>query len=378
VTVNVIAGPNVTIAYPEANSNFIAPAFMTLSASATPGANPIARVDFYSGSTLLGSATTAPYTFAWSNVAAGNYNLKAIAIDTANNPMQSTIVPVVVASGIVLTLDPGIAGSSVADNRITVTGTAVLPRNGAVLVNGLIAAVDAQGRWFVDNVPLEPGANTLDVSTASLDHDPVTLSTGVTSSAIQPFDVTIDPPEDVGPFSPIIALQQKGVANFGRAELDFDGDGVSDFTITSLTNGRARIQFTASQPGTGSVGVKVFDVANTLIFATTRKYRVMSPDSAGQFMSDEYNEMLQKLTAGDVTGALRRFSDATRDQYQGIFSFLGTRLPAAVAGLGAISDITFTHDSAQIELTRSTPTGNQIFPIQLIRGSDGLWRIESM
>jgi hypothetical protein len=38
-------------------------------------------VEFFNGSTKLGEDATAPYSFAWSNVAAGTYTLKAVATD---------------------------------------------------------------------------------------------------------------------------------------------------------------------------------------------------------------------------------------------------------------------------------------------------------
>ena len=41
----------------------------------------MARVEFYNGTTLLGSDTTAPYSFTWANVPAGTYSLRAVAYE---------------------------------------------------------------------------------------------------------------------------------------------------------------------------------------------------------------------------------------------------------------------------------------------------------
>jgi hypothetical protein len=40
-------------------------------------------VDFYAGSTLLGTDTTSPYGLSWNNVVAGSYSLTAVARDNA-------------------------------------------------------------------------------------------------------------------------------------------------------------------------------------------------------------------------------------------------------------------------------------------------------
>ena len=66
---------------PAGGSTFNAPATITLTASASDIDGTIQRVDFYNSSTLLGSATTSPYSFDWLNVAAGSYSVSAVARD---------------------------------------------------------------------------------------------------------------------------------------------------------------------------------------------------------------------------------------------------------------------------------------------------------
>jgi predicted phage tail protein len=89
VTVNANTPPTVSLTSPAAGTNFMAPASTTVSAAASDSTG-IARVDFYAGSTLLGSDTTSPYSVPWSNVAAGTYVLTAKATDNAG---LSTVSP---------------------------------------------------------------------------------------------------------------------------------------------------------------------------------------------------------------------------------------------------------------------------------------------
>jgi subtilisin family serine protease len=73
--------PAVTLTAPADGATFVAPANIPLSASATDD-DGIARVEFYSGSTLIATSMVSPYTATWSGVAAGNYTLTAVAYDT--------------------------------------------------------------------------------------------------------------------------------------------------------------------------------------------------------------------------------------------------------------------------------------------------------
>lgn len=59
-----------------------------LNADASDNDGQVTRVEFYNGVTLLGTDTTAPFSFDWNNVAAGTYNVTARATD---NKGASTI-----------------------------------------------------------------------------------------------------------------------------------------------------------------------------------------------------------------------------------------------------------------------------------------------
>lgn len=73
--------PTVTITSPTVNSDITAPAMVTIEAYADDADGSISTVQFYNGSTLLGSDNTAPYTFTWNNVSAGSKYIYVKAID---------------------------------------------------------------------------------------------------------------------------------------------------------------------------------------------------------------------------------------------------------------------------------------------------------
>ena len=100
VTVTVIANkpPLVSLTSPASGSVFSILATITLTASASDPDGTIQRVDFYKGSTLLGSDTTSPYSFTWLSVAAGSYSLSAMARDNLGASAVSSWSDITVGS----------------------------------------------------------------------------------------------------------------------------------------------------------------------------------------------------------------------------------------------------------------------------------------
>src|ERR1043165_8940956 len=91
--------PAVSLTSPTAGQSFSAPATVNFAATASDADGSVVRVEFLNGSTVVGSDTSAPYTFAWTNVAAGNYAVSARAVDNAGATSTTAVVPIVVGGG---------------------------------------------------------------------------------------------------------------------------------------------------------------------------------------------------------------------------------------------------------------------------------------
>ena len=89
--------PAVAITSPTNNASFAASGNIPITATASGGNGAIAKVEFFAGSTLLGTKTSAPYSVTWSNATAGTYNLTARATDTVGAWAVGGAVAVVVA-----------------------------------------------------------------------------------------------------------------------------------------------------------------------------------------------------------------------------------------------------------------------------------------
>jgi chitinase len=89
--------PTTSITSPTNGTTFNAPATVSIAANAADTApGTVSKVEFYNGSTLLGTDTSSPYTFSWTNVAAGTYTLTTKATDNQGAVTTSAVVTITV------------------------------------------------------------------------------------------------------------------------------------------------------------------------------------------------------------------------------------------------------------------------------------------
>ncbi|HEX6267155.1 MAG TPA: Ig-like domain-containing protein, partial [Burkholderiales bacterium] len=77
VQIFVNAPPSVAITQPAAGAILLAPALVNIAAEASDSDGTIAKVDFYAGTGLIGTATQEPFSLDWPNVGSGTYVLTA-------------------------------------------------------------------------------------------------------------------------------------------------------------------------------------------------------------------------------------------------------------------------------------------------------------
>lgn len=88
--------PTVTLMSPTNGEAFVGSSNITFSANVAANGQSVSAVQYYQGSTLLGQATTPPYTFTWTNAPAGNYSLTADAVYNGSSTAASPAVGIYV------------------------------------------------------------------------------------------------------------------------------------------------------------------------------------------------------------------------------------------------------------------------------------------
>ena len=159
VAISANALPGAALVLPRDGQRFATGGTIELIASADDTDGGVARVEFYVGTTLLGTVTVAPYTYSWANVATGNYSLAARVIDTRGAVTLSAPVAIVVQPLALVVTSPA-PDASIAADFVLITGTYSAPANSGVMVNGVVASVDDLGALRSARFPLDPGEPT--------------------------------------------------------------------------------------------------------------------------------------------------------------------------------------------------------------------------
>ena len=368
----------VTLIEPFAGQVYQVPGDIRITASPSEPGGAITQIDFYGDGALIGSRTSPPYTFLWSGVGAGAHAVSVKARDGAALTASSAPANVTVAAAPTLQVDAGIDGGTVNDDNVFVSGNVQAPQNSAVTVNGVLAVLDPSGNFFVNGLPLQPGANTVSLSLSTLDGHTISRNIALSRSGQAPFEVTIDKQEGIVPFDARLKIVNRTGAQFKRIEVDTNGDGVADLTFVSLTNNVQEQLVHFQIAGAYTIGVKVIDAGNNVIYSAKRRVYAWDPNVFATRTTGVYSGMLDQLRKGNVSGALLAVTGSSNARFRDVFAALGADLSMIVDQMGTIRHVTFNEQVLQIHVVRQGAAGAQTFMINLLRGEDGIWRIEDM
>ena len=137
--------PSVALTAPATSASTVlgspVPVTITATASTTVVGATISRVEFYAGTTLIGTRAAAPFTITWIPTAAGTVNLTARAFDSNSTSADSLAVPFIVNPAGSPTITLAVAG-----------GGAVIPAGSARILTATVADDGAIDRvdFFLD------------------------------------------------------------------------------------------------------------------------------------------------------------------------------------------------------------------------------------
>ncbi|MEO6102866.1 MAG: glycosyl hydrolase family 18 protein [Pseudoxanthomonas sp.] len=133
--------PTATLTAPANGATFNAGASITVSANAADANGTVTQVQFFRGTTSLGTDTTSPYSVTWSNAPAGNYAIKAVATDNAGATGTSATANITVNTvGTPDTIAPsvpaGLAATSVTSSSVNLGWSASFDNAGGSGIAG--------------------------------------------------------------------------------------------------------------------------------------------------------------------------------------------------------------------------------------------------
>ena len=364
--------PTVAIATPSSGAAYDAPATIAFSASATDSDGSVARVEYFNGATPIGASTAPPYTFDWTGVPAGSYSITAHAMDNAGAVATSAPVQVTVNAATFAIVSPT-DSSTVNNNYVNVRGTVQAAPNSGIEVNGVVAAIDASGHFYANGVPIKLGSNTLMATLTTPIGQTSERSITVSSTGPGPFKVAASPGEGLSPLTVIWDIGAQSDVAIQKVELDIDGNGSFDQTMTSDP-----FAFEVTYTGVGTVmaAVRVTDVQGGVYTEVTP---IVIADAAAldQTLRAVWNGMKSALSAGDKPSAMRYLDPSMQLKYGSVIDVL---LPNMAQIVGSFSDLRFVSVSSglgEYAINRTINGENRLFFVYFSRNADGVWRVGS-
>ena len=221
ITVNVTIqsvndAPSVSLTAPTNGASYTAPASIALTATASDVDGTIASVSFYNSTNLLGTDTTSPYAYTWTNVSTGSYSLTARATDNSGAVSTSAVVAVtVVNTTYTLTTVTG------ANGTVSPASTNVLEGNSANFV------ITASNYYRIASLT----TNETAVTGMTFDNNSTTTNftwSNVQASGVLAATFTAQVTTNVPAQVPYSWLAQYGLTNYNTdATNDVDLDGLT-------------------------------------------------------------------------------------------------------------------------------------------------------
>lgn len=305
-------------------------------------------------------------------LAPGNNTLKLSAIDKAGNRASVDLHLTYALATVSINVATPVAGATINGDSVLVSGTYQGPANTGITVNGIVAAIS--NNQFYANVPLQLGANTITVNATTPDGAKANQTITVTSAGPSPFRVTAEPTEGAAPLQTTFHIENTSGKTIQKIEIDFDGNGSIDLTVTDIN---AVMAYSYTTPG---VYAAKFVITDSLGDSYSTQVTLVVQDSIAvdkQFRAI-WDGMNNALIAGKKASAITYLNVQAQAKYGPVFDVLLPNFPAITASYSALQRVSVSSEIGEYAVNRVIDGVDQIFFIYFLRDVDGVWRLDSM
>jgi beta-glucanase (GH16 family) len=281
------AFPVVSITTPANNASFTPPANVNVTATASDSDGSIAKVDYYNGTTLLGS-TASPYTYAWNNLPVGTYTIKAVATDnkgafTISSPITFTVNnnPVISFANITKTYgDPNFTVSATSNSPGAITYSitagsqfATISSNGQVTIKGAGTVTIQASQGAATGYNAGTATATLTINKATLtatgDNQTKVYNTANPILTISYSGFAYGETASVLTASPTTSTTATLTSNVGSYPITLSGGFAANYNLTlvngtlTITKATPTITYTGATSGTQGASITLSATSNS-------------------------------------------------------------------------------------------------------------------
>lgn len=291
---------------------------------------------------------------------------------TGLGPAITTVSAPVLGVTPTITISAPLANASIA-RTLQVQGTFTGPANTGITVMGVPATII--GNQFVSE-PLQLDAGSTEIIVRAKTMDGLSASqariVSVTAPPAQDFTIALSSRIGFAPFRTKPRIAVSGITAVQSIAIDFNGDGADDYTGSAQNIPI----YTYANPGV--YRMRVVLTAGAQSYTRFRTLAVPGLPEVRAQACAVYAHLRARLAANDSPGALQAIAQPMRDSMAELFTALGTNRPAFAARLGTMANGIFTPTDAEIVLVNEVGTNVEGTAMHLVRGADGIWRIDSL
>lgn len=332
--------------------------------------DPAASVMLYDASGAMVSMAGAQ--FAFSVLLRPGWNVfSLLARDRAGNEAS---VPVRLYLNVLdATLTSIVPGSTVNTDALSLAGTFLGPENTGITVNGIVAFTDGQN-FYVNNLPLIAGENTLTIIVTGPDGKTITKTVTVTSSSPSPLRVEVEPQVGLAPLATRFRLSYGGSGIVTGYTLDVDGDGIVDDAGSDIP---LPLAYTYPTPGLYRPRITLTDSTGKT-YNQTLAVLVQDPARVDEFFTRLWNGMNTALAGGNLPAALNYLNVSARNKYQPVFEALRPNLAQIVGSYSPPARLSVSESIGEYAVSRPYQGRIRVYLVYFLKDVDGVWRVDEM
>jgi hypothetical protein len=240
-----------------------------------------------------------------------------------------------------------------------------------VTVNGKLAMVF--GTEFVANhIPLEEGANTIEVVATDTEGNTVTTTVVVNGViANQYINLTANTESGISPLEVVLTINSS--LDLSNASLTYTGPGQAEFLSTSLS------EYTVKLTAEGIYYFTISINSGGMLYQDSMGIEVLSEAELDSLLRSKWGGMKGALANQNVDEALNYFAEESRQLFSEVFAALYTQLPQIAQEMQDIQLIYSKNNTSKYRIRKTESYGGQMltitYYIYFIVDRDGIWRI---
>jgi YVTN family beta-propeller protein len=278
-----------------------------------------------------------------------------------------------IKSPLEITIKSPSGGDTINKSKVMVEGTVTSDTHDiGITVNGIVADI-LGNEWIANNVPLVSGEKivtaTVRDSYGNTDTETITIYTDDTTQHVE---LSANITSGIPPLK--IHFSESTSFVPASYQMDFEGDGISDFTGTAFEE----VSYTYSSEGIFYPTLIVIDDLGDTYFDTIAVI-VLSNTEMDTLLKDKWEEMKVALVKQDIDGALKYYLEGSQQLYTDIYTAFFDQLPQLFQNMEDIQLIYVKSNTAKYRLRVSESYGGEMetftYYIYFVLDKDGLWKI---